>query len=222
MPRISFFREITISRRDCSSILQKLPASVVFVRRFGRTATQGARRYRSAREASKSSSMILRESLPSCPSRAPERCPSPRAMRIFDHVYSDPRKGAAADGRRLEGLKVLVVEDHEDSRDLLAELLRFYGAEVLSAESASHAMALFSAFRPQVLVSNIGMPDTDGCTLMDWVRGEDPAVTAVAVTGYVRPIDMARIEAAGFRGFLAKPIDPATLSRCIHELVHDT
>src|SRR5438046_799144 len=81
------------------------------------------------------------------------------------------RQGAMAE---IRGLNILVVEDHEDSLDLLTELLRHYGAEVVAAPSAARAMAILERWRPDVLVSNIGMPDMDGCALLQHLRMLSP------------------------------------------------
>ncbi len=120
---------------------------------------------------------------------------------------------------RLRGARVLVVEDHDDSRELLGELLRAYGAVVRTEGDATCALAAFGDFRPDVVVSNIAMPGIDGCTLLGNIRAlgaaSGGAVPAIAVTGYARKVDRARFEAAGFRELIAKPIDPSHLCQSL-------
>ncbi len=126
-------------------------------------------------------------------------------------------------GNSLWGVRVLVVEDHDDSRDLLGEVLRGYGAVVRTEADAPHALEALGIFRPDVLVSNIAMPGVDGCMLLHQIRGlsaaEGGAIPAIAITGYVRGVDRARMEAAGFGGVVPKPIDPANLRASIERAV---
>jgi signal transduction histidine kinase/ActR/RegA family two-component response regulator len=127
-----------------------------------------------------------------------------------------------ASGPRLDGLKIMVVDDEEDARLLLVEVLSERGARVVSAESVSHALAQFGQFRPDVLVSDIGMPEADGYTLIRQVR-ELPAregsnTPAIALTAYARAEDVARSFEAGFQRHLAKPVDAERLIGIIASL----
>jgi len=123
---------------------------------------------------------------------------------------------AAAQGRpaasRLDGVSVLVVDDHEDSRDLLIALLQSIGATVYSAASAVDALAVLRARRPDVLLSDIEMPGASGYELIQDVRALHPdsggLTPAIALTAYAREEDRARVLASGFQSHLAKPALP--------------
>jgi PAS domain S-box-containing protein len=116
---------------------------------------------------------------------------------------------------RLSGVRVLVVEDEEDTRDLLAAALGHAGAAVDLAASAEEALAALCRRRPDVLVCDIGMPVEDGYALLTRVRAlaaeEGGLVPAVALTAYARSDDRRRALAAGFQIHLAKPVDPDEL-----------
>ena len=124
---------------------------------------------------------------------------------------------------RLDGIRVLLVEDDEDSRQVLAMILELAGAHVTSAGCVRDALAAFDAARPNVLVSDIGMPDEDGFSLIRRVRareGEAGGRTpAIALTGYVHPEDRARLLAAGFQTHLRKPVEPEELVATVAALV---
>lgn len=125
---------------------------------------------------------------------------------------SRPR-GAASSGARtvLRGLRIVVVDDDNDARDLLTTVLTQRGAKVFEAERAADALALVERERPDVLVSDIAMPEEDGYMLIGRVRqlsvdrgGRTPAV---AVTAYAGRADRVRAIEAGFDLHFAKPID---------------
>ncbi len=115
----------------------------------------------------------------------------------------------------LSGLRILVVEDDPDGRELLEETLRSAGATVAAADAAAPGLALVREFRPDVLVSDIGMAGEDGYWLIERVRGLPPEegglVPALAVSAYAREEDRIRSRRAGFQHHLAKPYDPDEL-----------
>ena len=123
----------------------------------------------------------------------------------------------------LEGVKALVVDDDEDARGLVCRILENSHAAVVSAASASEALVELSRFRPDVLLSDIGMPELDGYQLIREVRTLDPAqggaIPAVAVTAFARPEDRLRALRAGYQVHLAKPIDPSRLLEVVANLV---
>jgi CheY-like chemotaxis protein len=130
---------------------------------------------------------------------------------------------AKADGSGLEGVRVLLVEDDTDARDLMSRMLRDRGANVTAAASAGEALDIFTALKPDVLVSDIGMPDEDGYSLIARVRAM-PAdaggrVPAVALTALARPEDRKRAILAGYHVHLAKPVEASELSATIANLV---
>jgi CheY-like chemotaxis protein len=115
---------------------------------------------------------------------------------------------------------VLVVDDEPDARDLVATVLRLHGAEVTLAESADQALASLDLATPMVLVSDIGMPVTDGYALIRRVRARDTPdanIPALALTAYAREEDRRRALEAGFHAYLAKPVDPEVLVRMVLE-----
>lgn len=129
---------------------------------------------------------------------------------------------AAVAGRVLDGVRVLVVDDDEDGREIFHDALAECGARVSSVSSAAVALARLQTERPDVVVCDIGMPDTDGYALFREVRslpesagGRTPAI---AVTGFARGTDMQRAFDAGFQKHLAKPADLGTLIQLILEL----
>jgi PAS domain S-box-containing protein len=132
--------------------------------------------------------------------------------------------GAAALERmpQLEGLQLLVVDDEEDARDLMAEVLGRYGAQVVALSSADEALERLASFRPDVLISDIGMPGRDGYDLIRAVRALGPErgglVPAVALTAYARMEDRLRALAAGFQVHVPKPVEPAELIQVVASL----
>jgi CheY-like chemotaxis protein/nitrogen-specific signal transduction histidine kinase len=115
----------------------------------------------------------------------------------------------------LAGLKVLVVDDQSDARDLIKRVLEDCAAEVMTAGTADEALALVEARRPDVLVSDIGMPDADGFELLKRVRALGPdrggRVPAIALTAFARSEDRTRTLRAGFLVHVSKPVDPSEL-----------
>ncbi|HVF43984.1 MAG TPA: PAS domain S-box protein [Pyrinomonadaceae bacterium] len=121
------------------------------------------------------------------------------------------------------GLKILVVDDEEDTRDLLRTVLGGYGAEVLVAATAQEALDIAARAKPDVLVSDIGMPDVDGFELIRRVR-ELPAesgggVPAIALTAYARAEDRLRVLRSGYQMHIPKPVEMAELLAVIASLV---
>jgi PAS domain S-box-containing protein len=125
----------------------------------------------------------------------------------------------------LLGVKVLVVDDDRDARELLRAILAHHGASVRTAESAADALSQFDARPPQVLVSDIAMPDEDGYTLIRKVRersdGEGGRIPAVALTAFARSEDRRTAIAAGFNMHLSKPVEPAELLTVVASLANE-
>ena len=123
---------------------------------------------------------------------------------------------------RLDGLTVLFVDDQADARELVTEVLEMYGATVVSADSAQAAMAAMKSARPDLLVSDIGLPHEDGYELIRKVRAlsrsDGGNIPAIAVTGYTRTEDGKRALAAGFQMHLAKPVEPDELVATVASL----
>jgi CheY-like chemotaxis protein len=123
----------------------------------------------------------------------------------------------------LQGTQVLVVDNEPDALDFAVFVLQQAGATVMSATSADEALTLLSQSQPDVLLSDIGMPDQDGYMLMQQVRSlpssEGGQVPAIALTAYAGDIDYRQALAAGFQRHLAKPIEPDALVKTIADLV---
>lgn len=124
---------------------------------------------------------------------------------------------------RLDGIRVLTVDDDPDARDLLEEIMRQNGCIVATAGSASEAQQLLRDFKPDVLISDIGMPDEDGYALMRKVRalpsGEGGCIPSIALTAYAHPADRDAALAAGFTAHMAKPVRASELLLVVHNLV---
>ncbi|MGE5361315.1 MAG: PAS domain S-box protein [Bacteroidales bacterium] len=134
-------------------------------------------------------------------------------------------RAAAAEHRvapSLSGLKVLVVDDEEDAREMLSAVLVQQEAEVVSAASAAEAIMALQRERPAVIVSDVGMPGQDGYVFMRIVRAlpaaEGGDTPAVALTAYARSEDRLRALAAGYQQHVAKPVTPAELSAVVAAL----
>lgn len=123
---------------------------------------------------------------------------------------------------RLDGVKVLVVDDEPDANELVQTLLVAAGAEVRVAASTHQALVILDRWRPNVIVSDIGMPDEDGYTLIRQIRERSPdqggGIPAVALTAYARIEDRVHILTAGFQMHVVKPVDPAELAAVIASL----
>jgi CheY-like chemotaxis protein len=122
----------------------------------------------------------------------------------------------------LEGLLLLVVDDEEDTRKLLKTVLEKCGATVIVASSAGEALATLKQSRPDVLISDIGMPEEDGYALIKMVRAlpaEDGGQTpSAALTAYARVEDRMKVLRSGFQIHIPKPVEPAELITVVANL----
>jgi signal transduction histidine kinase/DNA-binding response OmpR family regulator len=120
----------------------------------------------------------------------------------------------------LKGIRVLVVDDELDSREFTAMVLEECGAVVVAAASVSEALAAFAESSFEVLVSDIGMPEEDGYSLIAKIRGmkQGGKIPAVALTAYARVEDKSKAIAAGFEMHLSKPVEPAELATVVASL----
>src|SRR5262249_10202628 len=120
------------------------------------------------------------------------------------------------------GVRVLVVEDKADARELLRAALGQCGAQVTAVGTAAEALAALTEARPAVLVSDIGMPGEDGYALIQKVRArpvdQGGQIPALALTAYTRAEDRARAQHAGFNAHVAKPVDPTELVAAVADL----
>ncbi|MEZ4410993.1 MAG: ATP-binding protein [Polyangiales bacterium] len=114
---------------------------------------------------------------------------------------------------QLAGMHVLVVDDEQDTREMIQTLLEGCGARITAAASSAEAMRAFGVERPDVILSDVGMPDEDGYTFLQKLREapEGSDVPAVALTAYARSEDRTRALLAGFNNHIPKPVEPLEL-----------
>jgi PAS domain S-box-containing protein len=124
---------------------------------------------------------------------------------------------------RLDGIHVLLVEDDDDSRKLLGTMLKRYGAKVTSTKSAAEALDVFENEVPDVIISDIGMPDQDGYELIRKLRAlpfeKGGNIPAIALTGYASRKDRERALNSGYQQHMAKPIEQADMISAIAALI---
>jgi len=120
----------------------------------------------------------------------------------------------------LFGLKVLVVEDSADTLALLKTIFVQQGAQVSTATTAAEALSLLKSITPDIIVSDIGMPDTDGFELLQKIRElpELENTPAIAISGYASEADRKQALGVGYRALMAKPVDVDALFELIHSL----
>src|SRR5438552_13155737 len=122
----------------------------------------------------------------------------------------------------LDGLTILVVEDDEDTRELLKVLLETQGGAVTVTGSVQEALSHYDQVRPHVIVADIGMPDYNGYTLIGRVRARDrergQMIPAIALTAFTTAIDRDTVLSAGFQVHMPKPFEPSRLISVIAEL----
>jgi len=127
----------------------------------------------------------------------------------------------AEDSLDLSGIRVLTVDDEVDNLDLLTFILEQSGAIVSAVTSAEEALEVMTPFKPDILVSDIGMPQMDGYTLMRQVRMRSPEgeIPAIALTAYAGEVNQQQALAAGFQIHIPKPVEPEALVRAIINLL---
>ena len=116
----------------------------------------------------------------------------------------------------------MVVDDEEDTRQLLVQSLTFQGATVISADSVKRALEEIEEKSPDVMVSDIGMPDEDGYSLIRKVRAlpdeQHRSIPAIALTAFTRAQDRMRALSSGFQSHVSKPVEPDELTTVIASL----
>ena len=122
----------------------------------------------------------------------------------------------------LRGLKILVVDDEADTRDLIREVLKSCGSEVITSPSAADALVALEQHQPDILISDLGMPDEDGYALISKIRAlpseRGGHIPAAALTAYARAEDRMRVLRSGFQFHLPKPVDSAELVTVVASL----
>jgi CheY-like chemotaxis protein len=118
----------------------------------------------------------------------------------------------------LRGLKVLTIDDQPDTREMITLALGRYGAEVRASDSASNALKIIEEWKPNVVVSDIGLPEMDGYDFLRRLReieGDGERIPAIAVTGYAGALDESKALSAGYEVHLSKPIELSVLATAI-------
>ena len=122
----------------------------------------------------------------------------------------------------LQGLKVLVVDDEADTRELIREVLKECGSEVILSRSVAEALEALEQHKPDILISDLGMPDEDGYSLISKIRAlpseRGGHIPAAALTAYARAEDRMRVLRSGFQFHLPKPVDSAELVTVVASL----
>jgi len=126
-------------------------------------------------------------------------------------------------GTELRDIRVLVVEDDDDTRELLKVLLETRGGTVIATASVQEALAAYDQSLPNVIVADIGMPDYNGYTLIGRVRARDRErggniIPAIALTAFTTAIDRDTVLSAGFQIHMPKPFEPGNLVSVISDL----
>jgi len=126
----------------------------------------------------------------------------------------------------LQGTRILVVDDDDNTCEFLAFLLELHGANVIATATATEALTTLTQFKPEVLLSDIGMPDVDGYMLMRQIRALPPeqggTIPVIALTAYAGETDYQQAMAAGFQRHIAKPIEPEVLIQAIASLLEQS
>lgn len=150
------------------------------------------------------------------------RLPVLASLKVDDIRRPRIAETPAAEATRLDGIRVLLAEDDADGQRVLTLILEIAGATVEAVGSVRGALSAFDGFRPDVLVSAVGLPDEDGYALIRRVRARetdhDGKTPAIALTGYVTPEDRARLLAAGFQLHLRKPVEPSEIVAAVASL----
>lgn len=151
--------------------------------------------------------------------------------KVKARVHPTANSGALSSGAfehsfELQGLHILAVDDDEDARRLVKAILESCGARVTTAANATEALTSLQSSRPDVLISDLGMPDEDGYSLIRKVRALAPAqggqTPAAALTAYARVEDRLQVLRSGFQIHLPKPIEPAELVAVVANLAKRT
>ncbi|BAZ15208.1 multi-sensor hybrid histidine kinase [Calothrix sp. NIES-4071] len=141
---------------------------------------------------------------------------------LISPAYNVPSNLQPQSEPSLEGIKILIVDDESDTRELLAFVLEQYGANVTVAASASDALNIFQQCQPNILLSDLGMPLMDGYSLIRQIRTiaaeQGGQIPAIALTAFATDVDKQQVLAAGFNNHIAKPVEPIELVTLVAQL----
>jgi PAS domain S-box-containing protein len=152
----------------------------------------------------------------------PVRAVDPHEEAPEPHPQSPAAPALDGQAKRLETLTVLIVEDEPDARDLIRRVLEDQGATVAAAASGAEAIQMLDSMRPDLLISDIGMPEMDGYSLIRRIRNDQRHAArdlpAIALTAFARSEDRTRAMLAGFQAHISKPVEPAELVATVASL----
>jgi signal transduction histidine kinase/ActR/RegA family two-component response regulator len=137
---------------------------------------------------------------------------------------ASPASPEQASDVRLDGVRVLVVDDEKDTRDLIGRALEDRGASISVADNSQDAIDILERNEIDVLLADIAMPDEDGYSLIQRIRSAGnplASIPAAAVTAHARDDERTRALAAGFHVHMAKPVEPSEIVRMVNHLAHD-
>jgi CheY-like chemotaxis protein len=139
----------------------------------------------------------------------------PAAMEAGSPPVAGRGDAVVADAMPAASLQVLLVEDHAPTRAAMAALLRRRGCRVVPAGTIDEARRCAADDSFDLLISDLGLPDGDGCVLMADLRALDPELRGIAITGFGMDADVARSRAAGFAEHLTKPVTMTSIDRAL-------
>jgi signal transduction histidine kinase/CheY-like chemotaxis protein len=153
----------------------------------------------------------------------PVRAVDPPEEEVVEpHPQSPSAMDVSPDSKSLESISILIVEDEHDAREIIGRVLEDQGATVRAAGSGAEALELLKTFEPDLLISDIGMPDMDGYTLIRRIRNDGDHsgrnLPAIALTAFARSEDRTRALLAGFQAHISKPVEPAELVAAVASL----
>jgi CheY-like chemotaxis protein len=150
-----------------------------------------------------------------------QRCAGEPEIVLLVHLAGNPLTSEVEPMRTSsQGCNVLVVEDHVESADVLARLLRMCGHQVKTAHTAKDALDLAANERFDVMVCDIGLPDGDGCRVFEEVKAMY-AVQGIILSGHDSPEILASCKQAGFSAHLTKPVKFETIKAVFDQLCSD-
>jgi PAS domain S-box-containing protein len=175
----------------------------------------------SASSAGKNQGATFKIRLPLTSMGSASQTPDAELLREVSDGRQEKSRKAAEERHRLDGLRILVVEDNPDTLEKLRSIFNERGAEVITATSTSEAMDALERRNPDALVSDIAMSEPEGYELIRHARarGEGGGIPAIAITASASAEDRVRALASGFQMHIARPIDPEEMIAVVASLV---
>jgi CheY-like chemotaxis protein len=223
MPRVSgldVLREVAESQRLSGIPIVIVSANAESLRDADRPVLKKPVEPRSLLDVARRYLPEVAESAREVPLRRPSSRPPPWFVQTLQTQRAEGMVGPAMALKPLQDLKILVVEDDADSLDLLSFSLASKGAIVEGVQTAEAALASATQGVPDIVITDVELPDADGCSLLGKLRALPgvASVPAVALTGYATPSVGDRVRSAGFQHLLTKPVLLAELTQTLVKL----